>query len=64
MNNKDTIHYLKIIEIGKSRDLPETVIENLVDRDLIQLVFIEGRPAFNGNHITTEEGANLLRNNR
>jgi hypothetical protein len=64
MNHKDTIHYLRIIEIGKSKDLPSHVIDELTDRDLIELVFINDKPAFNGNHILTNEGAALLNSNR
>lgn len=64
MNNKDTVHYLKIIEIGKSKDLPDIVIEDLADRELIELIFIDEKPAFNGNHILTNEGSRLLRNSR
>ncbi len=64
MNQKNTIHHLKIIEIGKSKELPNSVINDLVNRDLIHLLFIEEKPAFNGNHILTDEGARLLNNNR
>jgi hypothetical protein len=64
MNNKNTVHYLKIIEIGKSKDLPDIVIEDLTNRELIELVFIDEKPAFNGNHILTNDGSRLLNNNR
>jgi hypothetical protein len=35
MNQKDTLHYLRRIEIGKSKELPGNVIKELMDCDLI-----------------------------
>ncbi len=65
MNHKDTIHYLKIVEIGKSKELPVSITEDLAHRELIELVFInDKKPAFNGNYIITDEGSRVLQSSR
>jgi hypothetical protein len=64
MNSKDTLKYLRLIEIGKSKELPDTVIKSLVDRDFIEILYIGDVPAYNGNHVLTDEGLELVANNR
>lgn len=60
MKNKDILHNLKIVEIGKSKDLPKNIINELENNDLIELVYSENKPMFNGNHVLTNQGFALL----
>ena len=60
MNDKEIRHSLRIIEIGKSKELLSSVIKELENLNLIELIFIEEKQAFNGNHILTCEGLELI----